>query len=46
MKRGGYMYMMMNKNNTVIYTGVTLPIKKARVGSQKQTLSRQLYRPL
>lgn len=28
MKRGGYMYMMMNKNNTVIYTGVTSQLKK------------------
>lgn len=38
--------MMTNKSNTVIYTGVTSQLQKRALGSQKQTLSRQLYRPI
>lgn len=37
MQKGAYVYMMMNKNNAVIYTGVTTDLVK-RVYQHKQKL--------
>jgi len=35
MKRGGYVYIVANKNNTVLYTGVTSLLKK-RITQHKE----------
>ena len=42
MEKGGYIYIMTNKNNTVLYTGVTSNLKN-RIWEHKQKIDRKSF---